>query len=228
MNHSRAGLTRCLAVWLAASAVTGGLVLWLLPSLRIAGAGRSFDQLLVQLCSAAAIPALCWLWTVTTVVTAQAARGRVAASTPGVPAAVRRIVLAACGVALVGGIAGPAVADAHRPPPPDQRASAIVARIVNGLPLPDRATTSTFVAIRSGARPAHPAPRHAAPAPGPGLVTVRPGDTLWGIAARDLTPDAGDADISSHWHAIYAANRAVIGADPALIHPEQQLRLPRA
>ena len=133
--------------------------------------------------------------------------------------------LAACGVALTGGLTGglaaaPALADTPQAPPTDLRASAIVARVVNGLPLPDRATTTTVVA----ALPV----RHAETAARDGRVTVRRGDTLWGIAARDLAPGASDADINTHWQAIYAANRGVIGADPGLIHPDQQLRLPGA
>ena len=54
---------------------------------------------------------------------------------------------------------------------------------------------------------------------GPQRVTVRPGDTLWDLAADHL----GSGD---RWPAIYALNRAVIGADPDLIQPAQRLRLP--
>ncbi|SPF01483.1 transglycosylase family protein [Streptomyces sp. MA5143a] len=48
-----------------------------------------------------------------------------------------------------------------------------------------------------------------------GDYTVRQGDTLSGIAARQGTT----------WRKIYAANRAVIGADPGLIVPGQRLDL---
>ncbi|GAB2911995.1 transglycosylase family protein [Streptomyces heilongjiangensis] len=48
-----------------------------------------------------------------------------------------------------------------------------------------------------------------------GDYTVRRGDTLSGIAARQGTT----------WRKIYAANRAVIGADPGLIVPGQRLDL---
>ncbi|MFD9126067.1 transglycosylase family protein [Kitasatospora sp. NPDC059571] len=47
--------------------------------------------------------------------------------------------------------------------------------------------------------------------------TVRPGDTLSGIAA--------DRQLPGGWEQLYAANRAVVGADPDLILPGQQLRL---
>ncbi|MEU6807222.1 transglycosylase family protein [Streptomyces neyagawaensis] len=48
-----------------------------------------------------------------------------------------------------------------------------------------------------------------------GDYTVRRGDTLSGIAARQGTT----------WRKIYAANKAVIGADPGLIVPGQRLDL---
>ncbi len=51
------------------------------------------------------------------------------------------------------------------------------------------------------------------------------GDSLWAIAARHL----GDDDpvrVDRYWRAIYAANRAVVGDDPDLIHPGQLLVLP--
>ncbi|MFD1214873.1 LysM peptidoglycan-binding domain-containing protein, partial [Arthrobacter sp. GCM10027362] len=60
----------------------------------------------------------------------------------------------------------------------------------------------------------------------PGTVTVRAGDTLWDIAARDLGSLATDAEIAAHWPRWYAANRAVIGADPALLVPGQILTPP--
>lgn len=57
-------------------------------------------------------------------------------------------------------------------------------------------------------------------------VTVRPGDSLWSIAARHLGPGAGNAQVDAAWRAWYAANRAVIGADPDLILPGQVLQFP--
>jgi nucleoid-associated protein YgaU len=55
---------------------------------------------------------------------------------------------------------------------------------------------------------------------------VRPGDTLWGIAARHLGPRATDADIARDWPRWYAANRIAIGSNPALIHPGLVLHAP--
>lgn len=61
-------------------------------------------------------------------------------------------------------------------------------------------------------------------------LVVRPGDSLWTIAAadleaRDLPADA--ANVAREWPRWYAANRAVVGPDPHLIHPGQHLQPPR-
>lgn len=57
-------------------------------------------------------------------------------------------------------------------------------------------------------------------------VVVRPGDTLWAIAARSLPPGATNSEIAAACARWYATNRAVIGADPDLIHPQQRLTPP--
>lgn len=58
------------------------------------------------------------------------------------------------------------------------------------------------------------------------VVTVRQGDTLWSLAARELGHGASDQDIARAWPMWYALNVDVIGADPHVIHPGQQLRIP--
>jgi LysM repeat protein len=55
---------------------------------------------------------------------------------------------------------------------------------------------------------------------GPARYTVAAGDTLSGIAAALGAPGG--------WPALYAANRAVIGADPNAIRPGTVLAIPRA
>lgn len=50
-------------------------------------------------------------------------------------------------------------------------------------------------------------------------LTVKAGDSLSAIAAREL----GDA---SRWREIYELNKDVVGSNPNLIHPGQQLRMP--
>jgi hypothetical protein len=76
-----------------------------------------------------------------------------------------------------------------------------------------------------------PSPNLLSSSPGRGVpaadeVVVRRGDTLWGIAARHLGPDASTWAIAAAWPRWYAANRTLIGPDPDLILPGQRLRSP--
>ena len=80
-----------------------------------------------------------------------------------------------------------------------------------GLPLPDRTVGLPGRALAATGPIREPRPAR--------QVVVRPGDTLWQIAARHL----GDPQ---RWPEIYALNDAAIGADPDLIHPATRLRLP--
>ena len=57
-------------------------------------------------------------------------------------------------------------------------------------------------------------------------VVVHRGDTLWSIVARRLGPGASDAEVAAAWPAWHEANRSVIGDDPDLLVPGQQLRAP--
>lgn len=65
--------------------------------------------------------------------------------------------------------------------------------------------------------------RHESPQEG---VVVLRGDTLWSIAARHLGPGANAAEITAEWHRWLSTNRDVIGADPNLILPGQELLPP--
>ena len=79
------------------------------------------------------------------------------------------------------------------------------------------------VGLRLPDRPVAAPPRVTA---APAAVVVRPGDTLWAIAARSLPAGATDAQIAhacAQWH---AANRDVIGDDANLIFPMQRLTPP--
>jgi hypothetical protein len=58
------------------------------------------------------------------------------------------------------------------------------------------------------------------------VVVVRRGDSLWHVAARALGAGASDAEVAEAWPRWYAANRAVIGADPSVLEPGQVLRPP--
>lgn len=57
-------------------------------------------------------------------------------------------------------------------------------------------------------------------------VTVRTGDSLWGLSAARLGPYASDVDIALDWPRLYQANRDVIGDNPNLLRPGQVLRVP--
>ncbi len=68
------------------------------------------------------------------------------------------------------------------------------------------------------AKPAKPAPAKPAPAPGApagGGYTVAAGDTLSKIAQKQ--------GVAGGWQALYARNKALIGANPNVIQPGQQL-----
>ena len=106
--------------------------------------------------------------------------------------------LVACGLAVVGA-GGAAQADEDT-----GRATADHRQVLAGLPSPDRVVGSVPPAPATRTSPTH---------------VVRPGDTLWDIAEAELGGGA-------QWQRIHALNRAVIGADPDLIHPGQELRLP--
>jgi len=77
-------------------------------------------------------------------------------------------------------------------------------------------------------RPDHPpaAPARHAAAPMGAAIVVRPGDSLWSIAAAHLPGDASVAATTRAWHELYDANRSRIGTDPDLIHPGQRLADP--
>ncbi|GAA1700230.1 LysM peptidoglycan-binding domain-containing protein [Kribbella yunnanensis] len=83
-----------------------------------------------------------------------------------------------------------------------------------GVPVPDRpevGAATRYTGLRSGVA---------------SRVTVAAGDSLWGLAARELGPRATEQEIAARWPQWYAANRQVIGSDPNLILPGQVLRVP--
>lgn len=89
------------------------------------------------------------------------------------------------------------------------------------LPLPDRpdVTTQTPQMTQTASQTLHRPTTSA-------TVVVRPGDSLWSIAADHLPPDAPAARIATAWPQWYTANRERIGHDPHLIHPGTRLLLP--
>ncbi|WP_281280308.1 LysM peptidoglycan-binding domain-containing protein [Nocardioides eburneiflavus] len=198
-------LTVTVAALLAGRTVPG--------SWRAAGAAAPADQTvadaLVAGCATLLAVALGWLWLVTSATAAQVLAG----AAPSGDGTTRRLVLLACGVAVVAGTAVPAHADGGGD------AGRAVEQLV-GLSLPDRAVAPSAPSAEPRTRPV------AATRTGSGhgeRYVVRPGDSLWSIAQAH--PARGD-DVERRWRAIWAANRDVVGADPDLIHPGQALRLP--
>ncbi|MBV9823263.1 MAG: LysM peptidoglycan-binding domain-containing protein [Actinobacteria bacterium] len=91
-------------------------------------------------------------------------------------------------------------------------------------PAPSTPTTTTGPPLPGSAFPSPPStPAH----PNAGNpVTVRPGDSLWSIAARHLATDRSAARIAQAWPRWYAANRQAIGSRPDLIRPGTRLVAP--
>ena len=188
---------RCLFVWLAATASSAAAARWLCGLWPTPDA--SFEDLLVGGCGAALAGCVGWSWLCVSAVALEAVRQRPTGWRPA-PASLRRAVLLACGGAVL--VTGPAVADGRHELP--------TRSLYAGLPFPDRAADVALL------RP-EPATPH---------VVVRPGDTLWSIAARHVAAGRGDLEISAACELLHHLNRAVIGTDPDLIHPGQRLRLP--
>lgn len=224
MPREHCSTARCLAVWLVATTAllgVGGLAGGPAASLvRTTTWQRGFADLLVAVCAAVLLACGVRLWLVTTVTAVGLVRGRAPRGTRG---PTRRLVLAACGAAVLAGISAPAVAGQ----------GGDLSRLA-GLPLPDRATAGAVqpVARSVAERPARPwvrqssAPAPRAPRPTGDEVVVRRGDSLWAIASARLPRSAGPAEVDRAWRTVYAANRAEIGADPGLIRPGQRLHLP--
>ena len=220
-------LPRCLLVLVVATSGAATLLGLLLPNVLVFAAvvsagtldAAAFDLVLVRVAELALAGCVVWFWTASVVVAADACRGR-SPGRRGVPDGLRRVVLIACGLALTGGIA--TQAQAHEPGSGDRTGR----HLVEGLPLPDRATTTMLVS-RVFARAATRHQRDQTSDPEQDFVVVRPGDTLWELAGRDLPREAGDRAVAERVRDIHAANRAVIGADPDLIRPGQRLRMPR-
>jgi len=208
--------TRCLLVWLLATAAALLTVSWTAPDLGDAIAalhadeglsGQPFDRLVVWLAAGALAGCATWAWVVTGVVVVQALAGRPRAAARGVPRWLRNAVLLACGLAVVGA-GGTAQAQDGR----DDGVREEHREVLAGLPPPER--------VLGGVRPAP------SRSPEPVVRVVQSGDSLWDIAAADLGGRPDPARVAAHWHRIYRLNRTVIGADPDLIHPGQRLRMP--
>ncbi len=137
------------------------------------------------------------------------------------PAAIRRAVEVTLGLTVAVGVLGAAPASA---------ASSSAAATS-----PAAATTNVAGASAAGASAAEPSaarpdldwPRGAAPAE---PVLVRPGDSLWHLAAQQLqaagTPTPSRAQVAQAWPSWWSANRGLVGDDPDLIQPGMRLSPP--
>lgn len=212
-NHTSA--SRCLAVWLLvtfAVLATWRTVADAAGSLASAQAWQgTFEDLLVAVASAALVVCAGWLWVVTSATVIAVVRGRVPSAPPR--GAARRLVLVACGVAVVAGVGSPALAG-----------TGAGDHSLVGLPMPDRAVIGTVSPPTPEPPPVvvdRPTPRRTpSSAAGPAApIVVRAGDSLWSIAAARLGPAADVAEIDTAWRELYAANVDAIGSDADLILP---------
>lgn len=236
---------RCAGVAAASGAAAVAVAAVLLPTVievttRIRSGGVEqvgFPELLVAGCAGLALlgVSVCWLGVL--VVSVEAWRACPVTGTVtvtgsprvrGIPTVLRQAVLTACGVAVLGG-ALPAAAAA---PGAGADGPAATTAVLHGLPYPDRAEdhpSRATPASTAAAATTASATSTALRPPSSDQVTVRSGDTLWAIA-RDRLGDGGappsDADVVravSRWHHV---NHQVIGPEPDLILPGQQLRPP--
>ena len=212
-HNTRRIRLRAATLAIAATGTLASLLGALVPTTDL-DASQPFADLLGQWCTVVLLGCAVWGWLVTLVVLLEAVRaaeaGRVrAAGSRALPAGYRRLVLGACGLVLTTGAVSPALATpgpVHLVPPP----------VVATQP------TQPSTAAVSPAAPAPPGSPHS-----PGIV-VRPGDSLWHLAAERLPHDADNATIAHTWQRLYHANRDVIGTDPDVIEPGQRLSRPKA
>ncbi|MCA1984539.1 LysM peptidoglycan-binding domain-containing protein [Nocardioides nematodiphilus] len=200
---------RATALALAATGTLATLAAGLVPTTDL-DPGQPFADLLGQWCTVVLLACAAWAWLVTLAVLLEAARagGPVAAHRRGLPAAYRRLVLSACGLALTGAAFSPALAT----PGPIHLVPPHVTAVTAVHPAPSRT----------------PEPGSTPPPTSRGDIVVRPGDSLWHLAEERLPRHADDGTIAHTWRRLYAANHDVVGADPDLILPGQRLTRPQA
>jgi LysM repeat protein len=103
----------------------------------------------------------------------------------------------------------------HGPVPGDAGPHAAIAAVA---PAPTPVPVAPPAPSEAVAAPAADTPPAPAPAAAAGSIEIRPGDTLWDLAARHL----GDP---TKWPSLHQANRGAI-ENPDLIFPGQRIHLP--
>jgi nucleoid-associated protein YgaU len=135
------------------------------------------------------------------------------------PAGVRRLVASALAgaVLLSPGVAAASAGGGASAPPPGVE-----------VPVLDRVESAAATATTTGA--ATPATVTPPSLEAPEVHLVEPGDSLWHIAAGELAVRLGhepsDAEVIPYWRRLIDANRHVVGENPDLIRPGQQIDLP--
>ena len=163
----------------------------------------------------------------------------IASSTAGAPSAAEPAALPAAPAAAAGAgaphrVTAPPTADAAPAPGPEgtTTGSTDLGAAAAGVPASptaaERATAPSAPPPAAAGATAASAPSGSDTPSGPaaGTVVVQAGDTLWGLAARSLGPDATDAAIAAEWPRWYAANAPAIGPDPDVLLPGQVLTVP--
>jgi hypothetical protein len=214
--HLRRSIATALLVVIDAAALAG-LAPQAAAGLRVAGHPRAeLARLGTDAALGTAAAAGLWCaaaWLALGLTAAAAARrpgrgGRWAAALARalLPRALRTLVAGGAGVGL---LLAPAAALAAPPPPAAPTAPAWPVQNPSQPPPPPSGT----------------APAHRSPHPDEAVV-VRPGDSLWSIAAHRLGDHPPDAHVAAAWPRWFSANRSVIGDDPALIRPGAVLHPP--
>ena len=223
---------RVAGVGTVAAGLTAALALQVDPVLKDAAAARGPDQLVTAGCLLAALAVGIWLAVAALVAALALLPGSAGAALACcerhlAPPSIQRWVRLAVGAGAASALAGTLLSPASATPAaaPARGEHGVAARLepsgsdARGRDLP--------VLDRLAQLSAPSAPRRDA-TPTPETYVVRPGDTLWDIAATALPSTASASDIAAAWPHWWRLNRSVVGADPGLILPGQVLRVPRS
>jgi nucleoid-associated protein YgaU len=145
------------------------------------------------------------------------------------PRFARGVLEALLGAALAVGGPGPALA-VGVPSPVTAGAQPILAPVPAPIVAPPELPPLLDLDRPDVKPPAATPPVKVSPAPAahPTLShRVRPGDTLWGLAAAGLPEGSSAQQITRGWQEWYLANRRQIGPDPGLLLIGESLLVPR-
>lgn len=200
--------TRFRGLTLGALALLMPLACWVLTTeSRTIPSRPQFSSYLVSGASWVLVACSCWAATLLIAVLVEELGGPQLRGTPlallqrSCPTALRRFVLAWCGLAISTGLLAPAQAEVPNPQPPPLPSIGRVLDDPQAVPAqPTRLHPVGFRTTQSH------------------LVTVKPGDSLWALARAHL----GDG---RRWPEIYRLNKALV-TNPDLIEPGWKLQLP--